>query len=313
MNLPTQESVQFVTVTDAESGQRIDNFLCGRLKGVPKSHVYKIIRSGEVRINKGRAKASTRINEDDIVRIPPVRQKSASETAVIPDNALDRLRKSVLFEDEAIIVINKASGLAVHGGSGISLGLIEVARQVWPKESKLELVHRLDRETSGCLILARNRKALLSMQKQLQNHQITKEYTALAVGKWPSHIRTIDAPLKRNELKSGDRIVRVAEDGKSAETNFRIIQHYKLGSLLRIGLITGRTHQIRVHTQLTGHPLAGDDKYGNFDANKELRKLGLKRLFLHSSYLKFRHPISNEWIEVEAPLSPELEKVLDVL
>ena len=309
----TEEAVQFVTVTDAESGQRIDNFLCARLKGVPKSHIYKIVRSGEVRINKGRAKASTRIAEGDTVRIPPVRQRSASEISAVSDQALASLRKSVLFEDECLIVVNKASGLAVHGGSGVSLGLIEVARQLWPKESKLELVHRLDRETSGCLILARNRAALLNMQQQLQKHQITKEYTALAVGKWPSHMRTIDAPLKRNELKSGERIVRVSEDGKAAETHFRIIQHYKLASLLRISLITGRTHQIRVHAQLGGHPLAGDEKYGDAEANKEFKKLGLKRLFLHSSYLKFRHPISKEWIEIEAPLSPELQNVLDVL
>lgn len=308
-----QETVSYVTVTDAESGQRIDNYLCARLKGVPKSHVYKIIRSGEVRINKGRVKASTRVSDGDLVRIPPVRKRTASENDSVPPSALDDLRRSVLFEDDALIVINKASGLAVHGGSGVSLGLIEVARKLWPKESKLELVHRLDRETSGCLVLARNRAALLSMQKQLQAHKITKEYTALAIGKWPSHMRTIDAPLKRNELKSGERVVRVSEDGKPAETQFRILQHYSLGSLLRIGLISGRTHQIRVHAQLAGHPLAGDEKYGDSEANKELRKLGLKRLFLHSSYLKFRHPISNEWIEIEAPLPQELQNLLDSL
>jgi 23S rRNA pseudouridine955/2504/2580 synthase len=307
-----QESVQYLTVTEAESGQRIDNFLCGKLKGVPKSHLYKIVRSGEVRLNKGRIKASSRITEGDIIRIPPIRRRAESETSV-PAGALNDLRKSVLFEDDALIILNKASGLAVHGGSGVSLGLIEIARKLWPKESKLELIHRLDRETSGCLMLARNRAALLGMQKQLQNHQITKEYTAFAVGKWPSHMRTIDAPLKRNELKSGERVVKVSEDGKSAETHFRVIKHYDRGSLLRVGLVSGRTHQIRVHSQLAGHPLAGDEKYGNSATNKEFRKLGLKRLFLHSTYLKFRHPISNEWIEIEAPLAEELEKFLAAL
>lgn len=307
-----QESVQYLTVTEAESGQRIDNFLSSKLKGVPKSHLYKIVRSGEVRLNKGRVKASSRISEGDVIRIPPIRRRAESETNV-PAGALKDLRKSVLFEDDALIIINKASGLAVHGGSGVSLGLIEIARQVWPKESKLELIHRLDRETSGCLMLARNRAALLNMQKQLQKHQITKEYTAFTLGKWPSHMRTVDAPLKRNELKSGERVVKVSEDGKSAETQFRVIKHCEGGSLLRVGLVSGRTHQIRVHTQLVGHPLAGDDKYGNSATNKELRKFGLKRLFLHSSYLKFRHPISNEWIEIEAPLPGELESFLAAL
>ncbi len=313
MSSQIAESVQMITITEAEDGQRVDNFLCGRLKGVPKSHVYKIIRSGEVRVNKGRVKASTRVEEGDIVRIPPVRKKEERAEGQAPDRVLDQLRKAVLFEDNALIVLNKPSGLAVHGGSGVSLGLIEVARQVWPKESKLELVHRLDRETSGCLVLARTRAALLDMQQQLQRYKVTKEYTALCVGKWPSHMRSIDAPLLRNQLKSGERVVRVSEDGKQAETLFRVIQHYKLGSLLRVGLISGRTHQIRVHTQLAGHPLAGDSKYGDEEANKKLKGLGLKRLFLHSSYLKFRHPISGEVIEIDAPLPDELQVVLGKL
>jgi 23S rRNA pseudouridine955/2504/2580 synthase len=313
MSSQIAESVQMITITEAEDGQRVDNFLCGRLKGVPKSHVYKIIRSGEVRVNKCRVKASTRVEEGDIVRIPPIRKKEERAEGQAPDRVLDQLRKAVLFEDNALIVLNKPSGLAVHGGSGLSLGLIEVARQVWPKESKLELVHRLDRETSGCLVLARTRAALLDMQQQLQRHKVTKEYTALCVGKWPSHMRSIDAPLLRNQLKSGERVVRVSEDGKQAETLFRVIQHYKLGSLLRVGLISGRTHQIRVHTQLAGHPLAGDSKYGDEEANKKLKGLGLKRLFLHSSHLKFRHPISGELIEIYAPLPDELQLVLDKL
>ncbi len=307
------ESVQMITLTEAEDGQRVDNFLCSRLKGVPKSHVYKIIRSGEVRVNKGRVKASTRVEEGDVIRIPPIRKNEERAEGQVPDRVLNDLRKAVLFEDKALIVLNKPSGLAVHGGSGISLGLIEVARQVWPRESKLELVHRLDRETSGCLVLARTRAALLNMQQQLQRHKITKEYTALCIGKWPSHMRTIDAPLQRNQLKSGERVVRVSEDGKQAETRFRVIQHYKAGSLLRVGLVSGRTHQIRVHSQVAGHPLAGDSKYGDDEANKNLKKLGLKRLFLHSSYLKFKHPISGELIEIEASLPDELQKVLDKL
>ena len=305
------ESVQMISISDAQDGQRVDNFLCSIIKGVPKSHIYKIVRSGEVRVNKGRVKASTRIKTGDIVRIPPLHKKNNDSDRQVPDQAKDRLRKSVLFEDDALIVVNKASGMAVHGGSGISLGLIEVARQIWPKESKLELVHRLDRETSGCLILARTRSALLNMQKQLQGHQITKEYTALCIGKWPSHIRTVDAPLKRNQLKSGERIVNVSEQGKPAETHFRVVQRFNNYSLLRVGLISGRTHQIRVHTQLTGHPLAADIKYGNSQANAELKALGLNRLFLHSSLLKFKHPISKELIEIEAPLPEELQKLLN--
>lgn len=319
MSSPSTTGVQRITITEAQDGQRLDNFLTTFLKGVPKSHIYKILRSGEVRVNSGRVKAATRLNAGDQVRIPPMAQSAAAFAGVpgeegappVPTRQLEVLRQCVVFEDEAMIVLNKPSGMAVHGGSGVSFGVIELARVLWPDDSKLELVHRLDRDTSGLLLLARTRSALLSLQRQLQDGGIGKEYQALCVGRWPKHLRVIDAPLQRDQLRSGERMVRVAQGGKASESRFRILENFKVATLMAVTLISGRTHQIRVHAQLAGHPLVGDEKYGDNAANKELRALGCKRLFLHAWRLSFRHPISGDAVELEAPLPPELQSALD--
>lgn len=316
-------SVQRVVVSDGDDGQRVDNFLTSRLKGLPKSHLYKLLRSGQVRVNGGRVKPASRLSSGDEVRIPPVRLPDPGEKKPAAGWQLAQIRDAVLFEDEALIILNKPAGLAVHGGSGINLGVIELARQVWPKDSKLELVHRLDRDTSGVLVLARTRQALLAMQEQLREHQMEKTYSALVKGKWPKSIKVIDAPLQRNQLKSGERMVRVSEEGKAAESHFRVLQPYRGGtvrgvelpatSLVAVQILSGRTHQIRVHCQLAGHVLLGDDKYGERELNRNVAKAGLKRMFLHASKLVFRHPLSGDRVEIEAPLAEDLQSLLSQL
>lgn len=304
-----RSEVQWVVVGADNAGQRLDNFLMSQLKGVPRSHVYKILRSGEVRVNKGRAKPHRKLAEHDEVRIPPISQRSAQDRSVT-DGMARQLRESILFSDDALVIVNKPTGLAVHGGSGVDFGLIEAMRQVLPNEKRLELVHRLDRDTSGCLMLARSRKALVDMQEQLRAHEIGKYYLALCVGKWPKTVREVDAPLDRSKGGSGERIVRAAQSGKTAVTHFQIKQRFKEATLLSVKLESGRTHQIRVHTQLVGHALAGDGKYGQRDDNRQFSALGLKRSFLHAHKLEFRHPISDEMMTVEAPLPDELQEVL---
>lgn len=304
--------VQRVVVGADHAGQRLDNFLMAQLKGVPRSHIYKILRSGEVRVNKGRAKPHRKLAEGEEVRIPPVSQRSDQQSS-IPEGLAQRLRESILFSDDALVIVNKPSGLAVHGGSGVELGLIEAMRQVLPNEKRLELVHRLDRDTSGCLMLARSRQALVEMQRQLRDRSIGKYYLALSVGKWPKAIREVDAPLDRSKGGSGERIVRAAQSGKTAVTHFQVKQRFKEATLLSVKLESGRTHQIRVHTQLVGHPLAGDGKYGQREDNRQFSSLGLKRSFLHAHRLEFEHPISREVMTVEAPLADELQEVLTKL
>lgn len=307
-----RSGVQWLVVDADQAGQRLDNFLMAHLKGVPRSHIYKILRSGEVRVNKGRAKPHRKLAEQDEVRVPPVSQSSGQQGR-IPDSLAEELRKSILFSDDALVILNKPAGLAVHGGSGVSLGLIEAMRQVLPNEKRLELVHRLDRETSGCLMLARSRAALVSMQDQLREHEIGKYYLALSVGKWPKHVREVDAPLDRSKGSAGERIVRAAQTGKKAITHFQVKQRFKEATLLEVQLESGRTHQIRVHTQLVGHPLAGDTKYGKREDNRYFSSLGLKRNFLHAARLEFLHPVSGEKMMVEAPLPGDLDNLLTKL
>lgn len=307
-----RSGVQWLVVDADQAGQRLDNFLMAHLKGVPRSHIYKILRSGEVRVNKGRAKPHRKLAEQDEVRVPPVSQSSGQQGR-IPDSLAEELRKSILFSDDALVILNKPAGLAVHGGSGVSLGLIEAMRQVLPNEKRLELVHRLDRETSGCLMLARSRAALVSMQDQLREHEIGKYYLALSVGKWPKHVREVDAPLDRSKGSAGERIVRAAQTGKKAITYFQVKQRFKEATLLEVQLGSGRTHQIRVHTQLVGHPLAGDTKYGKREDNRYFSSLGLKRNFLHAARLEFLHPVSGEKMMVEAPLPGDLDNLLTKL
>jgi 23S rRNA pseudouridine955/2504/2580 synthase len=305
--------VSFTEIGPEHEGQRLDNFLIRHLKGVPKSRIYRLLRKGEVRVNKGRVKADTRVKRGDIVRIAPIRVAERG-AAPVPGKQLRRyLAENILFEDEGLLIINKPSGLAVHGGSGISLGAIEALRAERPEARFLELVHRLDRDTSGCLMLAKKRAVLLELQAAMQRNQIEKRYQALVKGQWPKGKATINAPLKKNQLSSGERIVRVDAEGKPSVTHFKIAQRYKDASLLHIRLETGRTHQIRVHCQFSGQPIAGDPKYGDVHFNESLRDVGLKRLFLHASSLRFRHPLSGDWVDIEAPLSKELAAVLSNL
>jgi len=305
--------VSFVEVGPEHDGQRLDNFLIRHLKGVPKSRIYNLLRKGEVRVNKGRVKPETRLKVADVVRIAPIRVAQPGATPQ-PGQQLKRyLVDNVLFEDDGLLIINKPNGLAVHGGSGISLGVIEALRALRPELRFLELVHRLDRETSGCLMLAKKRAVLLELQAAMQRNQIDKRYQALVKGQWPKGKSTINAPLRKNTLSGGERVVKVEASGKPSVTHFKIAQRYKQATLLEIRLETGRTHQIRVHCQFSGQPIAGDSKYGDGQFNESLRDSGLKRLFLHASYLRFRHPLSGDWVDVEAQLPQELESVLEQL
>lgn len=299
---------------DAEyAGQRLDNFLIRLLKGVPKSRIYRLLRKGEVRVNKGRVKADTRLVEGDVIRIAPIRVSDNTTEGKPGSQMRARLNESILFEDDGLIVIDKPSGLAVHGGSGVSFGVIEGLRADRPEAKFLELVHRLDRDTSGCLMLAKSRAVLINLQKQIQQNQIKKSYQALVKGKWPKGKSTVNAPLKKNTLASGERLVRVDVDGKASITHFSVAKLYQHATLLDIALETGRTHQIRVHCQFSGQSIAGDPKYGDQAFNQLTRASGLKRLFLHANCLEFKHPISNERIKVDAPLPNELQIILDRL
>lgn len=307
------DKVTYTEVGAEYAGQRLDNFLIRHLKGVPKSRIYRLLRKGEVRVNKGRVKADTRLKEGDILRIAPIRVAERGSPAV-PGQQLKRyLAENILFEDDGLLIINKPSGLAVHGGSGLSMGVIEALRAERPSAKFLELVHRLDRDTSGCLMLAKKRSVLLALQQAMQRNQVEKRYTALVKGQWPKGKTTINAPLKKNQLSGGERIVRVDAQGKASVTHFKILQRFKDASLMDVKLETGRTHQIRVHCQFSGQPIAGDPKYGDVHYNESLRDSGLRRLFLHASFLRFRHPLSDDWVEVQADLPGDLKSVLTKL
>jgi 23S rRNA pseudouridine955/2504/2580 synthase len=306
-------SVTFHQVDGEYAGQRLDNFLIRLLKGVPKSRIYRLLRKGEVRVNKGRAKPDMRLNEGDLIRIAPIRVSTGESSKSPSSQFRKRLNESIIFEDDAMLIVNKPSGIAVHGGSGLSFGVIEGLRADRPDCRYLELVHRLDRDTSGCLMLAKSRVALISLQKSMQSNSIKKTYQALVKGRWPKGKSIINAPLLKNTLSSGERMVRVDAGGKASVTHFKVAQSFREATLLEVGLETGRTHQIRVHCQFSGQPIAGDPKYGDIGFNQYLRGLGLKRLFLHASSLVFVHPISGDRVEVEAELPCELNSVLDQL
>lgn len=307
-------AVKMVEIESSQAGQRIDNFLLSQLKGAPRSLIYRILRKGEVRVNKGRVKPTYRLQGGDIVRIPPVRL-SESLPAKPGGRDLQRIEQSIIYEDSRLMVLNKPSGIAVHGGSGLSYGIIEALRVLRPEAPYLELVHRLDRETSGCLVIAKKRSALRAMHELLRKNQIDKQYLTLIKGDWGGGDRIIDVPLKKNTLKSGERIVVVSDDGKSAQSLFRPLATQQHASLLQIKLETGRTHQIRVHASHSGHPIAGDEKYGDEDFNKSMREFGLRRLFLHAVRLKFSLPVGDveQVINVTAPLPDDLVKVLKKL
>ncbi|MBD1581313.1 23S rRNA pseudouridine(955/2504/2580) synthase RluC [Pseudoalteromonas sp. S16_S37] len=306
--------VSFVTITEDQEGQRIDNFLVTHLKGVPKSAVYKILRKGEVRVNKKRVKPVYRLQPNDQVRIPPI--KVAEREEFVPRNLdkISALEDAIIFEDNYLIVINKPSGMAVHGGSGLSYGLIEALRVLRPDEKNLELVHRLDRDTSGCLLISKRRSILKGLHEQLREKTMEKNYWALVNGQWAAKLKNVTEPLRKNTLQSGERVVRVDEEqGKPSHTRFRVLERFSDCTLVQASPVTGRTHQIRVHTQCKGHPIACDDKYGDQVFDAKMRSRGLSRLFLHAHDLRFLHPKTETTLHVEAPLDKALENCLKTL
>lgn len=311
MNDLSKAAVSLVTVDESGEGQRIDNFLARHLKGVPKSHIYRILRSGEVRVNSKRVDATCRLVIGDIVRIPPVRTAAPAPKPEAP--ATSRFEGHVLFEDDALLVIDKPAGVAVHGGSGISRGVIEQLRLERPQAKFLELVHRLDRETSGVLLLAKKRSALVALHEAIRSNQMEKRYLMLVCGVWKDQKRKVKLPLKKYTLESGERRVSVDPEGQHSETIFHLRESFSEFTLLEAELITGRTHQLRVQLQHLGYPIAGDDKYGNYDVNKALAKRGLKRMFLHSYETVIEHPLKGGPVKLTAPLPKELSSFLKSL
>ena len=309
-----------LTIDEASDGQRIDNFLAKTLKGVPKSHIYRILRSGEVRVNKGRIDASYKLVLNDIVRVPPIRvATTAKEVTNAPATSI--LENTIIFEDDAMLVIDKPAGFAVHGGSGISRGVIEQLRMERPKAKFLELVHRLDRETSGVLMLAKKRTALVALHEMIRNNQTDKRYLMLVQGEWADKKKRVVLDLQKYVLPNGERRVNVVTDkskdkydqAQHSETIFYLKQSYVGYSLLEAQLVTGRTHQLRVQLAHLGFPIVGDDKYGDFALNKTLVKKGLKRMFLHSAETKLQHPLSTERLHLLAPLPAELTTFMNKL
>ena len=306
--------VSYVEAGEGDVGQRIDNFLLRVLKDVPRSLVYRILRSGEVRVNGGRVKPDYRLANADRVRLPPVRVKAREQTDAPSKSLREFVTAAVIHEDRDLIVINKPAGVAVHGGSGLGFGVIETLRAVHPELRELELVHRLDRETSGCLLVAKRRAVLRELHALLRERAMEKRYLALVCGRWPFGSKTIDLPLKTNLKQGGERVVRVHPEGQDAVTTFTPAQHFgKLATLLDVDLGTGRTHQIRVHAAHAGHPVAGDAKYGDRERDALLKPFGLSRMFLHAHSLRFQRPGTDRAFEVTAPLPPELQTVLAAL
>ena len=313
-NSQTSSKPFFIEIDEEGAGQRIDNFLFTRLKGVPKSHVYRILRKGEVRVNGGRCQAQRRLEAGDKLRIPPVRLADREERELPETMIQQRLDGRILHEDDDFLVVNKPAGMAVHGGSGLSYGIIEGLRALRPQAKFLELVHRLDRETSGCLLIAKKRSALRHLHEMFrEDHQVKKTYIALLSGVWARKSLLVDAPLKKNILQSGERMVKVAKDGKPARTEFRRLRKFASATLVEASPLTGRTHQIRVHALSIGHPIACDERYGDVAQNLEFRKMGLKRLFLHASELAFAHPRDNRPFQIKASLEHELQEFVDRL
>jgi 23S rRNA pseudouridine955/2504/2580 synthase len=301
-----------VTVEPEQAGRRLDNFLLTALKGVPRSRIYRLLRRGEVRVNSRRCKADYRLQTGDRVRIPPVRTAEEGPAVAPPEPMRLRLAERIVYEDERLLILNKPAGLAVHGGSGLSYGVIEALRAMRPQAPFLELGHRLDRDTSGLLVVAKRRSALGALHELLRSGQVEKRYLALVAGRWRGGPRRVEAALHKNVLAGGERVVRVDAAGKPAVSHFTPITVYDQASLMEIGLDTGRTHQIRVHAAHIGHPLGGDEKYGDAEFNRIMADLGLNRLFLHAHALVFDLP-GGPAIDVGIPLEPALARVLDRL
>ena len=308
------QTIQLLTVAADHVGQRLDNYLLSRLKGLPKSRLYRIIRKGELRVNKKRVKPDYRLQEGDIVRVPPLRLSTPNAAPPVPSEKLSALfEKAIIFEDKNFLAINKPSGIAVHGGSGIQLGVIETLRALRPKQKYLELAHRLDRDTSGCLLIAKKSSILKELHELLRTGAIKKTYLALVGGHWPKSLKKIDVPLYKNQLQSGERIVRVDMEGKSCLTEFHPVQYFADTTLVEAMPITGRTHQIRVHAQYAKHPIIGDEKYGDKAENKRMRAFNCKRLFLHAHQLSFTLPSIEQNFTLQAELPDELKLCLDQL
>ena len=306
-------SVHFINIDASSAGQRIDNFLFNYLKSVPKGHVYKIIRKGEVRVNKGRIKQTYKLQFGDKVRIPPITLAEKKPQPAPGRSLLALMEQSIVYEDNGLLAVNKPSGVAVHGGSGVSYGIIEALRALRPEQKFLELIHRLDRDTSGCLLIAKKRTVLTGIQDQLRQRHTDKRYLALLCGQPAFSKKKVTAPLLREELKSGERFVRVDKQGKESASYFTRLEQFTDSALMEIKIVTGRTHQIRVHAQYIGHNVAGDSKYGNYACNQRMKARGLKRLFLHSSQIRFRQPETGEELTIAAPLSDDLAIFLDTL
>ena len=321
--MPTisKDLVNHLNITEADAGQRLDNYLIKVLKGVPKSHIQRIIRAGEVRLNKKRCKGTDRLTEGDVLRIPPIRiaeKQRPSESSAAPAREFE-----IVYEDDAMLVINKPAGVAVHGGSGISFGVIEQIRRARPEARYLELVHRLDKDTSGLLMIAKKRSALVKLHEAIRNDHPKKIYLALGVGKFAQDKVHVKLPLYKYTGAQGEKMVRVSEEGQSAHTIFRVLNRFSGAMLHQIGLSdltyieatlkTGRTHQIRVHMQSQNCPIAGDERYGDYQANKRLQKLGLKRMFLHAAELHLSHPLTDEPLKLVAPLPQELAQMMAML
>ncbi|HEY6527653.1 MAG TPA: RluA family pseudouridine synthase [Cellvibrionaceae bacterium] len=306
-------TVQYFQVTDNEDGQRLDNYLLSRLKGAPKSLIYRVIRKGEVRINKGRVKPDTRVKTGDSVRVPPMRLSQEQEIVPVGEGLKQHLMAAIIYDADGLLVVNKPSGLAVHGGSGVSLGLIESLRQLSGNQGFLELVHRLDRDTSGLVMVARKRSVLTYLQNCLRERDlIQKTYIALVQGAWPKHRTQVNAPLLKSGEVNQERFVKVSAQGKPSLTEFQIIRSFPNSTLVHAKPITGRTHQIRVHAQYAGCPLVGDEKYGAAEINSMFRGLGCRRLFLHAAQLDLMLP-SGVALTLEAPLPDDLTVCLNQL
>ena len=314
---PSGGGVQYVEAGEGDAGQRLDNFLVRVLKGVPRTHVYRLLRKGEVRVNSKRAKPDQRLEAGDRVRLPPMRRPEPAANAAprAPSPSLQKLIASaIVYEDPDLLVLNKPAGVAVHGGSGMAHGVIEVLRAARPEATELDLVHRLDRETSGCLIVAKRRAALRDLHAQLREGRTEKRYLALVCGKWNLGQKRIELPLDTGERRGGERHVAVRTHGQMAVSTFRPVQFFgNVASLMEVEIGTGKTHQIRVHAAYAGHPVAGDDKYGDRERNEELKRYGLNRMFLHAASIGVDRPGTHEPLHVSAPLSEELHAVLEAL
>ena len=307
----TAHTATHIEVSDAESGQRLDNFLLRKLSGVPKTRIYRAIRKGEVRVDKGRAKPERKLSAGEVIRIPPIGSLETPAKAEAPARWNQRIAQSLVYEDKGLIIVNKPTGLAVHGGSGIDFGLIETLRQQRLEQPYLELVHRLDRDTSGLVMIAKRASVLRELHDLLRNDGIDKRYLALVAGKWPSHLARVQAKLGKSALSSGERMVRVDASGKPSITDFRVVERLAGATLVEAKPITGRTHQIRVHAQHAGHPILGDIKYSDDGQLAVAKDAGLRRLFLHAYSLRFE--LGGKTIEVRAELDEELSGVCESL